>query len=109
VIRKNKYLRLDDIIAGLGTVVVYKDYAIKSIALPIVCRDGFQVSVQASSLHYCIPRNNVGPYVELELGFPNGPMPDYMATYSDGDTVWGYVPIDLVRRLIAEHDGEAHA
>lgn len=37
----------------------------------IICSDGFSVSIQASTSHYCIPRNNVGPYTHFEIGYPS--------------------------------------
>ena len=32
--------------------------------------DGTSLSVQVSETHYCSPRNNWGPYYEVEVGFP---------------------------------------
>lgn len=37
----------------------------------IECADGFTMSVQASRSHYCTPRNDVGPYTAVEVGFPS--------------------------------------
>lgn len=36
-----------------------------------VCQNGFMVSIQASSIHYCSPRNNTAEeYETVELGYP---------------------------------------
>jgi len=39
----------------------------------IVCQDGFSMSIQASRLHYCSPRESLinGNYDSVEIGFPN--------------------------------------
>ena len=75
------------------------------------CADGFSVSVQAHRGAYCIPRDNTGPWIAFELGFPSAPMPE-LAEYCDGDnpatateTVWGWVPVDRVAAVIAGHGG----
>ena len=34
---------------------------------PVVCNNGLFLSIQASSEHYCKPKNNIGPYSELEV------------------------------------------
>ena len=37
----------------------------------IKCKDGFTMSVQASSDHACTPRDNTGPYAAVEIGYPS--------------------------------------
>lgn len=74
------------------------------------CADGFEVSIQASAYHYCDPRDNSGPYWEVELGFPTATPSDAIMQYAERaetptDTVYGFVPIELVDALIAEHGG----
>lgn len=80
---------------------------------PVVCADGFSVSVQASDGHYCRPRNDQGPWTHVELGYPSDEMGDQFNEYQDGqygqshtDCVFGSVPVELVRDLIAAHGGE---
>jgi hypothetical protein len=34
---------------------------------PIKCSNGLQLSVQASKNHYCIPKNDEGPYSHVEV------------------------------------------
>lgn len=81
-----------------------------------VCADGTSLSVQASAFHYCIPRDNEGPYIRMEVGFiedKNGaPLtpPDAWAEYADGEfpnAVYGYVPVALIDAFIVEHGGAA--
>ena len=75
----------------------------------IECIDGFTLSVQASAGAYCAPRNNEGPWYEVEVGFPSA-TPDIIMSYAEQpeiptNTVYGYVPIELVQRLIDLHGG----
>lgn len=79
------------------------------LAPPIVCADGFEISVQASAGHYCAPRNSQGPWTEVECGFPSEDVPT-LSAHKDGDdedtkSVFGWTPIELVNELIASHGG----
>lgn len=101
----------------------------------IECADGFTVSVIAGGGTYCHPRpamctggahapqwdggvqcNYPGPYTEVEVGFPSErPEPwSEWEKYADGSigdatgaVVYAYVPVDMVRALIASHGGQA--
>lgn len=76
------------------------------------CADGFVVSIQASAGHYCIPRQNrFWPYHCFELGYPTA-KDDALWTYIDGNaeddqtqSVFGYVPANVVVELINRHGG----
>ena len=76
---------------------------------PLVCNDGFTVSVQASRTNYCEPRDDSGPYRTVELGFPSLADPLINPWAEDpGDltgTVYGWVPADVVLELIEKHGG----
>lgn len=81
--------------------------------LPVVeCADGLRMSVQASYGHYCSPRDSVGPWHAVEIGFPTARVEQFMP-FIDGDdsdptdTVYGYVPLSIVADVIAEHGGFA--
>jgi hypothetical protein len=75
----------------------------------IVCTDGLTLSVQASLYHYCSPRNSAGPWHEVEVGFPSAKCPELMEWCESPETplrtVYGYVPIDVVEKLIDAHGG----
>ena len=78
---------------------------------PLVCRDGFNVSVQAGAKHYCEPRSDEGPYTHVELGFPSAPS-DLLTEYAEDETaptltVYGYVPLGVVEALLESHGGFA--
>lgn len=79
----------------------------------IKCRDGLVMSVQASTFHYCAPRDSFGPWSAVEVGFPSSRVEQFMP-YIDGGpdtdpltTVYGFVPIETVAEVIAEHGGFA--
>jgi len=75
----------------------------------IVCFDGFSMSVKASEYSYCAPRNNFGPWSEVEVGFPSAESKFLMPYAEDEscptDTVYGYVPLSVVVEVIIEHGG----
>lgn len=76
----------------------------------IACADGLRMSVQTSYSHYCQPRDSMGPWWAVEVGFPSQRIEELMP-YIDGenseptDTVYGYVPITLVGEIVAAHGG----
>lgn len=76
----------------------------------VVCADGFSISIQASSFNYCSPReDDAVAYESVELGFPNRPDPFILAYAEEQgnwtETVYGYVPAHVVRKMIAAHNG----
>ena len=77
----------------------------------VECRDGFNMSVQASTTHYCTPRDSAGPWTEVEVGFPSEraePLMPYVEDPNDPTgTVYGYVPIEVVAEVIDAHGGFA--
>ena len=78
----------------------------------VVCEDGFSVSIQAGAHKYCEPRTDYVStlgYRSVELGYPNRPcafIVDYAEDPEDlTGTVYGYVPADVVRKMILAHGG----
>ncbi|MGB9848855.1 MAG: hypothetical protein ACPLSY_03375 [Moorellaceae bacterium] len=74
----------------------------------IVCADGFRLSVQASKHHYCTPRDDYGPWTEVEVGYPSQEEPllfPYAEDPGRPSEVFAYVPIEVVRRVIKKHGG----
>lgn len=76
----------------------------------LICNDGFSMSVQASRIHYCHPReNNADFYTEVEIGYPSD-VEDELIYYAEDryhptETVYGYVPVELVDKIISKHGG----
>ena len=81
----------------------------KKMNQAIKCADGFTMSVQASETNYSSPRDNTGPYTEAEVGFPSKPEPLLMGYAEDReqptDTVYGWVPRQVIINVIAKHGG----
>ena len=76
----------------------------------VVCADGFKMSVQASAYNYCQPRErDAVRYETVEIGFPTAKEPmlmPYAETPEDPtDTVYAYVPVELVTNVIVKHGG----
>lgn len=76
----------------------------------LYCYDGYSISVQASEYHYCSPRlNGLQDYQSVELGFPSKE-DELINEYAEDNpgclnTVYGYVPIKIVEKLIEKHGG----
>ena len=71
--------------------------------------DGNTMSVQASRCHYCIPREDSGPWSHVELADPTF-TPELIMEYCEDPyrptaTVYGFVPIGLVDCLANLHGG----
>ena len=96
----NEYLKKQKIVReGFGLIVVP---AMK-------CKDGFTMSVQASKGHYCRPRLDCGPWDKVEVGFPSQ-KEELLIEYAEEPekptmTVYGYVPIEIVKQIILKHGG----
>ena len=88
---------------------LFSDEIIQEIRPRLFCNDGFSISVQASKFHYCRPRLD-GPQDDeaVELGYPSDEdelINDYAESDNYTKTVYGYVPIEVVERLIEKHGG----
>ena len=92
----------------------------------VVCEDGFSMSVQATRGSYCEPRiDGADSYTSVEVGFPTeqcvvlreyAENPRAGTTVTDHltgevietgqvQTVYGWIPVGLVRQVIANHGG----
>lgn len=76
----------------------------------VKCGHGLTLSVQAGSRLYSTPQDDTGPYTAVEVGFPSEPVPElipYAEIPEDGytNTVYPYVPYELVRKVIYVRGG----
>jgi len=76
----------------------------------VVCRDGFRMSVQAHDGAYCHPRcDGALKYTQVEIGYPSHREEIIMPWAENPDeptqTVYGYVPVEIVTTVIAKHGG----
>ncbi len=76
---------------------------------PIECADGLKMSVQASETHYCMPRDNRGPWYQVEIGFPSRKVDEIMEWAEEPGkptgTVYCYVPLSAVVDAIVAAGG----
>jgi hypothetical protein len=77
---------------------------------PVKCADGFRMSVQAHNGAYCCPRaDGAERYIEVEIGYPTEREELIMRFAEDSDkpteTVYAFVPAELVYLVIAKHGG----
>lgn len=81
------------------------------LAKQVACANGLSMSVQASSTHYCQPRKDEGPWEAVEIGFPTWEVLE-INKYAESpdrptDTVYGWVPVELVNKIVQENGGLA--
>ena len=73
----------------------------------IVCADGFRMSVQGHFGAYSRPRDDFAEhYSAVEIMCPADPLLDEHGGHDSGDErIYGYVPIEIVERVISAHGG----
>lgn len=75
-------------------------------------KDGHTLSIQASDGHYCKPRKDEDDYnwyYMFEIGYPTF-RSNLLRPYAEDpknltDTVYGYVPTEIIERVIKRHGG----
>ena len=83
----------------------------------VVCNDGFTMSVQANDGAYCKPREDYPdtPYTHVEIGSPSSKpvtlelleRAELFNTEDYTQTVYSYVPVEIVQKEIDAHQGLA--
>ena len=81
----------------------------------IICSDGFTMSVQVGYSLYSTPKKVAKRYSAVEIGFPSEPeelIKEYaeFAPFDEDttdytDTVYPYVPVKIVDKVLKKHDG----
>lgn len=83
--------------------------AIPGRSTPTACIGDITMSIQASEAHYCEPRDNKGPWVQFEIGFPSRNIPALRMYAEDKNnstgTVYGWVPANIINQIIADNGG----
>ena len=98
-----EFLRKTTVIKEIG------NYEIQDRRPRLFCNDGFNMSVQAGEYPYCSPRRNGSEFYTVEIGYPSEReelLMEYCEdTESPTETVYGYVPIEVVQTVIDKHGG----
>ena len=75
----------------------------------VVCKDGFEMSVQAGQSLYSTPKDVASKYKNAECGYPSTEESLLTSYAEDKDnlcgTVYGYVPCSLIDQVITKHGG----
>lgn len=82
------------------------NYFYKDLAPIVQCKAGTTLSVQASQYPYSTPREDFGPYTEVEVWCIIGAGEVTEFDYSNDDPS-AYVPIEQVVQFIDNHGGIA--
>lgn len=103
-------MTIDEFIERTYNVIeVFPGYEYQEVRPRIICNNGFSLSVQCSELAYSTPRQNVKKYTEVEIGYPSN-AEELLLEYAEDpnvltETVYGYVPIEIVEKIITKHGG----
>jgi hypothetical protein len=104
-------MTINDYLKANESYIGGRYYRMKTTTAKITCKDGFQISVQASQHHYCEPREDDGPYTQVECGYPTGPVSEALQEYSEEpdtlNTIFAFVPIEIIEAELALHGGIA--
>ena len=80
-----------------------------SITPHVICKDGFEMSVQAGQSLYSTPKDVADNYEEAEVGYPSTEESLLTNYAEDGEnlcgTVYGYVPCSIIDQVIEKHGG----
>ena len=81
----------------------------------IICEDGFSMSVQVGYSLYSTPKKVAKRYSAVEIGYPSEPeelIKEYaeLAPFDEDttdytDTVYPYVPVKIVDKVLKKHGG----
>lgn len=88
----------------------YKEDDKYALRKRIYCNDGFNISVQGGNVgNYCDPREHCNYYFKVECGFPSAEE-ELLMPYAENkeeptETVYGYVPIEVIEEVIKKHGG----
>lgn len=91
-----------------------KMIGIKKMTSAIHCKSGLGFSVQANSFAYCSPRENMGPYDKVEVGYPTKMVEEFMPYIERDpdnddplDSVYPFVPVEVVEKVVNKNGGLA--
>ena len=107
-----------DLLRCVKPIHMKNEEMMTSTRLPqIVCADGFKMSVQVGFSLYSTPKKVAKRYSAVEIGFPSEDEPliekyaetfykeDEMDVTDYTDTVYPYVPVRIVDKVLKKHGG----
>ena len=107
-----------DLLRCVKPIHMKNEEMMTSTRLPqIVCADGFKMSVQVGFSLYSTPKKVAKRYSAVEIGFPSEHEPlienyaetfykeDEMDVTDYTDTVYPYVPVKVVNKVLKKHGG----
>lgn len=105
----NKFKIKKDFNLWLKKTLIDNDGLVSLFIRPrIECNDGFSMSVQGGDFSYSTPRRVGDSFTEMEIGFPSEPE-DLILGYAESNeptnTVYPYVPVELILKVIEKHGG----
>jgi hypothetical protein len=75
----------------------------------ITCANGLSFSAQANAGAYCSPRQDNGPWNQVEIGFPSIAVEEFMEFAENSadptGTVYGWVPVEIVEAVVQKNGG----
>ena len=78
---------------------------VRGPAEAVYCNNGLVLSIQASRVHYSLPKTDEGPYTHFEIGYPTMDL-SLLDPYADeGSDVYGYVPLEVVEKILENAGG----
>lgn len=76
---------------------------------PFTCNNGLTFSLQTGSFMYCSPRDDTGPWHEVEIGYPSKVVPTLLPFAEDRDnpteSIYPFVPTWIVMEMIELNGG----
>jgi hypothetical protein len=113
--RKTKLFDINEYFEKTKIILVFEDgYEDREETPPIVCADGFSMSVQAGRLCQCDPKDNHGSYKTVEVYYLSSIVPEleeYLVEYvqhdDPGSGIYGNVPVELINKIVNAHGGLA--
>ena len=102
-------MKINEFIQKYRIVKILVPGMTRSITPHVICKDGFEMSVQAGQSLYSEPRDVADKYEEVEVGFPSTEE-SLLTSYAEDeenlcDTVYGYVPCSIIDQVIEKHGG----
>ena len=113
----NEFIKNNLKVKFLSTDPLMKHMLTSSRLPQIVCADGFKMSVQVGFSLYSTPKKVAKRYSAVEIGFPSEHEPliekyaetfykeDEMDVTDYTDTVYPYVPVRIVDKVLKKHGG----